>query len=565
MKITKFEPDTEKKISQCTPNYSIKRVAAYCRVSTDTEEQKNSYHSQIQHYTDLINANPEWELYEVYADEALSGTSIKNREGFNCMISDAMEGKFDLVITKSISRFARNTVDTLTYVRKLKDKNIPVIFENEGINTSTMDGELLLTILSSVAQQEVENTSANVKKGLYAKMARGELVGFVSCIGYDYSTETKQMTINQEEAELVRYIFDKYESGMGGSTIARELNNLGLYTRKMKKWSASTVIGVIKNEKYVGDLRQGKTFTKDPITKKRMNNINDSVYYIAENHHEPIISRQQFERCQEILKTRQFQRISGKHRDKNSQNYTFSCMLKCAYCGKNYSRRSWHGKTQYARTVWACVTSSKHGKENCPHSKQIPEDIIEDAFVKSYNLFCGDNKAILEDFLRSIRTILDKDALADERNKINKEIKKQEKEKSRIVDLYLKEKIDIDEYTRRYDSIKDVLEQLLKEKAKYISEEERDKQLDERIKELKKQLENKPMISEFSSEIFRHVVEKVYIGGYDENGVEDPYRITFVYKTGFKDSKKVSTKKNSVPIDVTTHVETVCILSRVNA
>ena len=179
------------------------RVAAYCRVSTDSEDQLNSYKSQVAYYTELIKGNSDWTLAGIYADEAITGTQVTKREDFQRLINDCMNGDIDMIVTKSISRFARNTLDTLKYVRMLKEKGIAVFFEEENINTLTMDGELLLVILSSVAQQEVENISANVKKGLKMKMQRGELAGFQGCLGYDYHPEDKTITVNEEEAETV--------------------------------------------------------------------------------------------------------------------------------------------------------------------------------------------------------------------------------------------------------------------------------------------------------------------------------------------------------------------------
>lgn len=199
----------------------LKRVAAYCRVSTDSEDQLQSYHSQVKYYTDLINENSDWTMAGIYADEAITGTQVDKRLDFQRLINDCMNGDIDMIITKSISRFARNTLDTLKYVRRLKEMNVAVFFEEENINTLTMDGELLLVILSSVAQQEVENISANVKKGLKMKMQRGELVGFHGCLGYDYDKENKTISINEDEAEIVRYIFRRYLEGAGGSVICR--------------------------------------------------------------------------------------------------------------------------------------------------------------------------------------------------------------------------------------------------------------------------------------------------------------------------------------------------------
>lgn len=228
---------------------SQKRVAAYCRVSTDSEDQKNSYESQVKHYKEYISQRSDWQLVDIYADEGITGTQVGKRQDFQRLITDCLNGEIDYIVTKAIARFARNTLDTLKYVRMLKDKQIGVYFEEENIDTLTMDGELLLTILSSVAQQEVENISAHVKKGLKMKMQRGELVGGPRCLGYDFDWETRQITVNQEEAKIVRYIFDRYLEGIGRRVIARELEEMGVTSpRGNKSWAETTILGVIKNE-----------------------------------------------------------------------------------------------------------------------------------------------------------------------------------------------------------------------------------------------------------------------------------------------------------------------------
>lgn len=226
----------------------------------------------------------------------MKGTKIDNRDNFHRMINDAMNGKLDLILVKSISRFARNTVDTLQFVRKLKDKNVAIHFEEENINTLSMDGELLLTILGAVAQQEVQNASEHVKKGVAMKLQRGEMYGNNSCLGYDYHPETQTLTINEKEAEIVRYIFKRYLEGAGGTVIANELTNLGYKNKRGDvNWMCSTVLGIIKNEKYKGDLLMGKTFTRDPISKKRLTNMGEVDQYYTRNHHEAIISPEKFD------------------------------------------------------------------------------------------------------------------------------------------------------------------------------------------------------------------------------------------------------------------------------
>lgn len=281
----------KEKIDRSTGNIINKmRVAAYCRVSTDSDEQINSYNAQVTNYKNLIKQNKEWTFVDIYADSGISGTQSDNRDEFQRMISDARSGLIDIIITKSISRFARNTMDTLKYVRMLKEDNVAIIFEKENINTLTMNGEVLLTILSSLAQQESESLSANTKMGLRMKMKRGEIVGNQRCLGYDYDKETKMIYINEEEAKTVRYIFDRYTSGTGCFVIAQELTAMGAMTKKGNTQRVDTSVrGIITNEKYKGDLLMGKTFTVDPISKRRLDNFGEEEKYYIKNHHEPII------------------------------------------------------------------------------------------------------------------------------------------------------------------------------------------------------------------------------------------------------------------------------------
>lgn len=568
MKITKYEP-TE--IKDEILKYKKLKVAAYCRVSTDTEDQINSYHSMIKYYTDMIESNPEWQLYKIYADEGLTGTKAQDRVAFIAMISDALAGDIDLIITKSISRFARNTVDTLNFVRQLKSKGIPVIFENEKINTMSMDGEFLLTILASLAQQEVENTSANVRKGLYAKMSRGELVGFNNCIGYDYDPAKKNVVINLEEASTVHYIFDSYAMGKGGTQIARELNAMGLTTKRGNKWTCSGVVGVVKNEKYVGDLKQGKTYTIDPISKRRVKNNNQSVYYVAENHHEPIIDREQYDKCQEILNKRSYNR-RDKNRDKFMRQYAFSSMIKCGFCGANFSRRRWHAGSEYDKVVWQCVTNTKKGKSHCPHAKGIPESVIEEMFVKSYNMFCGDNKESLEEFLNNVKKAIGKSEIEAKLAKLDRAIKANIAESEKILELYLDESIDKSTYKSKYHDLKAQRDVLEAEREDINFKAQSERTLEDKIQDLRKLLQHQKVLKEFSREVFECIVDKVIIGDYGEDGTPHPYNITFVYKTGFKDTHTVKGKKCSdntdmekkcVPENESTHVETVVLMSRV--
>ena len=515
------------------------RVAAYCRVSTDTEDQLNSYKSQVEYYTELIKSKPEWSLAGIYADEAITGTQVKKREDFQRLINDCMNGDVDMVITKSISRFARNTLDTLKYVRMLKDKGVAVFFEEENINTLTMDGELLLVILSSVAQQEVENISANVKKGLKMKMQRGELVGFQGCLGYDYNPEDKTLTVNEEEAAVVRYIFQRYTEGAGGSVIAKELENLGYKTKRgSPKWADSTVIGIIKNEKYKGDILLGKTFTVDPISKRRLYNFGEEDQFYIREHHEPIISEEVFEAAQEILRRRAKPRslnVDGK-REKFSRKYAFSCMIECGFCGGTLTRRSWHSSSQYNKAIWQCVVSTKKGKKFCLESKGVDERTIERAFVESYRLLCQNNKDVLDEFMKRTEEALSESNAGKRLAKAKKDIHALEVKKNKLVDMRLEDTIDKETYDRKYLDLSSQIEQLQKECESLQDAAETETTMRKRVAMFRQTLEQNEVLDTFDRHIFESIVEKVIVGGYDSDGNKDPYMIVFVYKTGFKNS-----------------------------
>lgn len=490
-------------------------------------------------YTELIKSKPEWSLAGIYADEAITGTQVKKREDFQRLINDCMNGDVDMVITKSISRFARNTLDTLKYVRMLKDKGVAVFFEEENINTLTMDGELLLVILSSVAQQEVENISANVKKGLKMKMQRGELVGFQGCLGYDYNPEDKTLTVNEEEAAVVRYIFQRYTEGAGGSVIAKELENLGYKTKRgSPKWADSTVIGIIKNEKYKGDILLGKTFTVDPISKRRLYNFGEEDQFYIREHHEPIISEEVFEAAQEILRRRAKPRslnVDGK-REKFSRKYAFSCMIECGFCGGTLTRRSWHSSSQYNKAIWQCVVSTKKGKKFCPESKGVDERTIERAFVESYRLLCQNNKDVLDEFMKRTEEALSESNAGKRLAKAEKDIHALEVKKNKLVDMRLEDTIDKETYDRKYLDLSSQIEQLQKECESLQDAAETETTMRKRVAMFRQTLEQNEVLDTFDRHIFESIVEKVIVGGYDSDGNKDPYMIVFVYKTGFKNS-----------------------------
>ena len=362
------------------------RVAAYSRVSTMGAEQLNSYESQKKYYYEKINNNPEWQYVDIYADEGISGTTDYRRASFMKMIQDALSGKIDLILTKSISRFGRNTMDVLKNVRLLRDNNVAVLFEENNLNTlDTKTSEMLLTTLSAVAQQESENISEHVKLGLQMKMNRGELIGFNRC--YGYRNENGKLVIIDEEAEVIKFIFDKYCDGHGANGIAKMLTEQGIKSPKgNNKWNDSTIRGILRNEKYKGDVLQGKTYTADPLSHKRYRNLGESDQFYVSEHHEPIISPEKFDIVQEILKERCGARVNGRRIGNVGRKFAFSSRIRCGFCGNCFTRRTVVGKDREKIPSWSCISFAKNGKENCTESKTIREEMIKEAFVDSYKL-----------------------------------------------------------------------------------------------------------------------------------------------------------------------------------
>ena len=529
------------------------RVAAYCRVSTDSEEQKTSYQSQVLHYKELVESKPEWQLVDIYADEAISGTQTSKRMDFQRMINDAMDGKVDMIITKSISRFARNTLDTLKYVRLLKEKNVAIMFEKENINTLTMNGEMLLVILSSLAQQESESISANTTMGLKMKMKRGEMVGYNGCLGYDYDPETKTISINEEEAEIVRYIFKRYVEGAGCFVISKELTNLGYKTnRGQKKWHQSAIMGIVKNEKYKGDLLQGKTFTVDPITHRRLENMGEREKFYIENNHEPIISREMFDRAQEIVDMRSSKHGTKKDSRKYSRKHAFSSMCVCGFCGSNLNRRIWHHGTSHEKPAWHCAKSINDGKKSCPHSKGVHESLLEEAFITAYNKIQLLKSTEIESFLSNVEEALDMTNLKDDIDDLSAKIIKLETKSQTLVEMRLEDRISKEDYDKKYKDLEVELNSLGEQKNEKSLALQGEESINTRIHSFRELFKEDFRMDEFDGDIFESLIDKVVIGETDENENTNPFLFTFVFKAGIKFSddfyKKVANQSDIMEI-----------------
>ena len=526
---------------------SRQRVAAYCRVSTDKKEQKSSYQIQMRYYEQMIREKPEWEFVGIYADEGITGTMASKRDEFLRMINDCANGKIDMVITKSISRFARNTLEVLQYVRLLRDKNVAVLFEEENINTLTMDGEMLLTVLSSVYQQEVENTSAHIMRGLHMRMERGEPIGFQGCLGYDYHKGSKTITVNRKEAEIIRYIYQRYLEGAGGAMIARELENLGWKTKiGNTHWNPGSVISILCNEKYTGTLLMGKSYTVDPITKRRLTNNGESNKYSIKNHHEPIISTETFEKVQEIRKNR------GKHynhvkvvgnRQLVVRRYAFSCMMECGFCGATYSRRSAHSGSAYSKVIWQCMGAVRKGVQECPHSKAIDEAAIEKAFMDSYKMVCSQHEGIVEELLGYAKEALQETDIVKRREEVEKQRKEMQKKNERLIEMRLDDAIDEVAYKGKFHELSEKTNALDLELHKLNKMAGQEIDIEKRMEEFKRALQEPVSQEHFNRAVFDSVVEKIIIGGYDKDDKPNSYKITFIYKIGITDEKDGSKYK----------------------
>ncbi len=507
------------------------RVAAYCRVSTDGEEQLNSFASQVAYYKDKINENKDWEYVGIYSDEAVTGTKATTRDGFQKMIVDCMDRKIDMVITKSISRFARNTVDTLNYVRKLKNYNVAVFFEEENINTLTMDGELLLTILSSVAQQEVQNTSEHVKKGLKMKLQRGEIIGNPNCLGYNFDPVTKKISINEEEADIVRFIFNKYVEGYGTERICKDLRSMGCKTKRGNvRWESRSVAGIITNEKYKGDLLFGKTVTIDPIEKRRVKNLGQGDQYYFEKHHEPIISDELWEKANRIFKVKseEAKRMPQCKGDIFVGKYAMSGKIKCGHCNTNLTRRSHMKTTTEFKNVWKCIKSIREGQKFCKYSKSIDEEVLKKGFVQALNmlLVCEDN--VLKSFIKTLESVEIQDEERNNTNRIVSEIKTLELRKTRALDAMIDGTISKDLYNTKIQEINNSLFQLNEELSELEALNKKKKTIKDKLKEFSSMIESGSKFDEFDDDVFDAVIHKVIVGG-DEEGQFNSYLITYVF------------------------------------
>ncbi len=517
-----------------------KKVAAYCRVSTDNEDQANSFESQQRYFRQYIERNPDWELYAIFADEGISGTNTKKRKEFNRMIECAKNGDFDLIITKEISRFARNTLDSIFYTRDLKKHGVGVIFLNDNINTLDGDAELRLAIMSSIAQEESRKTSERVKWGQKRQMEQGVVFGR-SMLGYD--VKDGKMTINEDGAKIVRLIFHKFvDEGKGTHVIARELREEGIEPMRVKEWQNTVILRVIRNEKYCGDLVQKKTYTPDFLSHEKKYNRGQEEFVIIKDHHEPIISRELFDKANRILDAKS---LSQEGKAKHSNRYPFSGKIKCGRCGASYVARYKTRKDGSRYKAWRCYEAANHGR---PHIDKAGNQVgcsgesirNEDAIYLLY-LVCRELKInrqkVVDNLTKTIDAVMRIDLTGTSTSALSEKIEEAKKKRTGLIDLYTSGDIDKTEFTAlraKYDEdiekLKAMAEGIEQQQTMILKQQELMADIKNAINELINGIQ-------YEDEYYTQILDKMVIN--DKNHI-DVYLKMLPHKWSFTVAKGVT-------------------------
>lgn len=453
------------------------RVAAYCRVSTLLEQQEGSYEAQISYYTEKIQLNPNWKLAGIYADDGKSATNTKKRDDFNAMVEDCMAGKIDLILTKSVSRFARNTVDSLQTIRKLKEKNIGIIFEKEGINTLEATGELLITILSSQAQEESRNLSENTRWGIERKYESGVvLVNHKKFLGYT-KDEKGELVIVPEQAQLVRRIYRLYLEGLSTQQIADTFMAEGIKTVTGKdKWHDTVIAKVLQNEKYMGDVLQQKTYTVDFLTKKRVKNDGIVPQYYIEDNHEAIIPKELFYQVQEERARRaslhkpSITRRTKKEKSKYSSKYVLSDILICGECSHPYRRQTW-SRNGKLTPVWRCESRLKNGTKTCKHSATLKEKPLQEAIMTAVDSVVENQREVVGAFRENVIRVIGSYVTKNIETEFDEEIAKLQKQLLALIEENAKQGAVNEDFDEQYRKIAEEMQALKMKKLKQAREQ----------------------------------------------------------------------------------------------
>ena len=498
--------------------YQQTRMAAYCRVSTDSAEQKTSYETQKQVYTDMIAKRKDWEMVGIYADEGISGTRADKRPEFNRMIKDCLSGKIDYIITKSVSRFARNTVECLEYVRMLKARNIGILFEEQNIDTLKCDSELYLVIYAGFAQSESESMSKNITWAFRKNFEEGKVViNYKRMIGYRKGEDGKPEIV-PEEAEIVRNIFDWFLSGKTPREIVEMLLADGIQTKCGKiKWQVSSILRILKNEKFCGDAILQKTVTLDCISKTHKKNTGEAPMYYVHNNHDPIVSRETFNKAQEellrrnALKPATTSTVSAQGR---YSRYALTEILHCDECGSRYKRCSWTASGE-KQIVWRCINRLQHGKKYCSKSPTVKEGVLHSAIVRAINRFNQENETTYRLLMKaSLSDALGIGGSNEEMDLLTRRIDTLNAKMMKLINDAVSEGRSIDDNEGEFKEISDEIAQLNSRVSAIKELIANDESAKDRLESINAKVEElKDGITEYDDTIVRQMIECIKVYG----------------------------------------------------
>ena len=528
-------PATKQAAAADRDKYHQLRVAAYCRVSTAQEEQQNSYQVQIDYYTEYINKNKDWTLAGIFADEGISGTQTKKRTEFNRMIRLCKKKKIDLVLCKSISRFARNTVDCLQYVRQLKELGIGVIFEKENINTLKMTSEFMISLYGSFAQAESESISKNVSWGVEKGFRDGRVrYNYKSWLGYRKGDDGKPEII-PEEAEIVRDIFSMFLDGMSIESIGKTLESRKIHTKLgSESWSKSVIKSILENEKYAGDALLQKTYTIDCISHKAVKNNGERAKYLVTDAHTAIIDRDTFNRTQQELARRSSKcKKSDKavtEQGKYSSKYALTEIMVCGECGSAYKRVTWnvHGKK---KIVWRCISRLDHGSKFCHNSPSIHEDKLHRAILRATNDYFECSEDILGILRENIESVIS-GCDSTELHQAEQRLREIDKARNDFISLIAAGTVDEDsldaEFQKMYEEEQTLNEKILELRAKDSANADQKEIIDRAIETI---AEAPTKLTEFDDVIIRKLIECVKVISKTE--------VKIIFKGGYEVSAEI--------------------------
>jgi DNA invertase Pin-like site-specific DNA recombinase len=503
------------------------RVAAYCRVSTDDEEQLNSYKTQCEHYTAYIQKQAEWEFVGLYADEGITGTSIRKRKEFQRLIQDALDGKIDLILVKSVSRFARNTVDSLSTVRELRDRGIKIFFEKENIDSLDPKCDMILSIYSSLAEEESRSISTNIRWAHDKRIERGEVIySFKNLYGYTQGKD-KVVSVVEHEADVVRDIYHKYLTGYSIAEICRNLTQNGIQSRSGERWHFSTIDSMLQNEKFAGDVILRKTYSRDFLTERRVKNTGQAKQKLVENNHPAIVDRATWNAVQAEMERRSNMRsteVTGKGR--YDMRYAFSGIIQCGECGTAFRRHSHSRRNGDVERVWTCKEHIR-GKQFCSQLS-IREDRLERIFIRTFNRVLADRdralQAVRQSLVEAIAEVGDGTSTADELAEVDASLERLQNEMLELNKRRTRREIDGEEYARTSTALMTEIDALFVKRDDLAEAQSTGALSTARCRIITELLESEAQKDSFDKDTFTKLVETVRVYSRDH--------ITIIFKDG---------------------------------